>query len=84
MIVDNTITRRFILLLASLTIVVLLGCAKQSIIADEAIIRYQKVNIPGYVKSDYEQQIDSSNDEVKYNAICNLIPYAPEYAEILT
>lgn len=72
------------MLVASLTIIVLLGCAKKSIIADEAIIRYQKVNIPGYVKSDYEHQIDSSNDEVKYNAICNLIPYAPKYAKILS
>jgi len=61
-----------------------MGCIKKYGITDDALIRYQKVNIPGFDKSDYERLLNSSNDEVKYNAICNLILYAPNYAEILT
>ncbi len=69
----------------SLFLAVLLtaGCAKKTIIADEAIIRYQKVQIPNYEKSDYEKLLTSESDEVKYNAICNLIEHASDYARAL-
>lgn len=70
-------------LVISLVVLSVFGCAKKTIIADEAIIRYQKIEIPRYGKSDYEELITSDNDEVKYNAICNLIPYASEYARTL-
>lgn len=70
-------------LIIPLAVLSVFGCAKKTIIADEAIIRYQKIEIPRYGKSDYERLITSDNDEVKYNAICNLIPYAPEYARTL-
>ncbi len=59
------------------------GCAKK-IIHEDAVIRYQSVSIPSYDKPDYELQLESKNDEVKYNAICNLIPDAPEYAKVLS
>jgi hypothetical protein len=66
-----------------LAILLTAGCAKKTIIADEAIIRYQKVQIPNYKKSDYEELLTSENAEVKYNAICNLIEHASDYARSL-
>ena len=48
-----------------------------------AIVRYQSIPIPAYDRSDYEALLTSEDHEVKYNAICNLIPYASRYARIL-
>ena len=72
-----------LVLVISLAVLSITACNKKSIIADEAIIRYQKVEIPSYKKSDYERLITSKNEEVKYNAICNLLPYANNYATSL-
>ncbi|MCP3891177.1 MAG: hypothetical protein GY702_20270, partial [Desulfobulbaceae bacterium] len=50
---------------------------------DNSAIRYQMVEIPDYEISDYEDLLASENDVAKYNAICNLIKYAWDYAGIL-
>ncbi len=50
---------------------------------DKAIVRYQDVDIPYYERVDYEKMLTSKEHEVKYNAICNLISYASEYADHL-
>jgi hypothetical protein len=71
----------FLVLLLLVGIPEMSGCAKKSLIADETMIRCQAVNIPCYKKSDYERLLNSNNDEVRYNAICNLVPYAREYAK---
>ena len=72
------ITKLFLLL--SLVILLTAECATQDIIDHVVIIRYQNVQIPDYEKADYEKLLFSENDEVKYNAICNLIQYARDYA----
>lgn len=59
--------------------VCVLGCGP----VDKAIVRYQNIHIPAYERSDYEKLLTSEEHEVKYNAICNLIPYASRYASIL-
>lgn len=59
--------------------VCVLGCGP----VDKAIVRYQNIHIPAYERSDYEKLLTSEEHEVRYNAICNLIPYASRYASIL-
>ena len=58
------------------------GCIGNNRFTDGAI-RYQEVKIPGYEISDYENLLATENDEVKYNAICNLIKRAWDYASVL-
>ncbi len=57
----------------------LFGCMP----SHNVIVRYQSVPIPTYDRRDYEELLTSKDHDVKYNAICNLIPYAFMYARIL-
>ena len=59
------------------------GCVEKNRFAGSGAIRYQKVQIPIYEISDYENLLFSENKEVKYNAICNLIEHAWDYAPVL-
>jgi hypothetical protein len=59
------------------------GCAKKEI-ASTGPIRYQQVEIPGYQKQDYENLLSHESEDVRSNAICNLIPHAAEYGRILS
>lgn len=60
------------------------GCAKKEISTARIPIRYQIVQIPEYQIGDYEKMLDSGNDEVRYNAISNLVQYAGEYGKLLS
>ena len=60
------------------------GCVKKTVSLYGEPTRYQTIEIPGYQKGDYETLLDSNNDEVRYNAICNLIRYAVDYGRLLS
>lgn len=60
------------------------GCTKNAISLRPEPIRYQNIPIPDYQKADYELLLTSKNDEVRYNAICNLIQYAADYGRLLS
>jgi hypothetical protein len=60
------------------------GCAKKSISADGWPVRYQDVQIPGYKTIDYINLLDTDHEASRYNAICNVIPHAREYGELLS
>jgi hypothetical protein len=63
--------------------VLLTGCVEKNIISDGGVIRYQKIPIPGFEQSDYENMLSSDNSEVIHNSICNLVRHAHYYAETL-
>ncbi len=65
-------------------ILIFTGCLKKTISSQKPPIRYQLVQIPGYQQEDYEKLLKIKNEDVRYNAICNLIPYAVDYAERLS
>lgn len=60
------------------------GCAKKAIIAEGSPLRYQVVQIPGYEPEDYLAQLEAGDEAVRCNALCNLIPHAGEYGELLS
>jgi hypothetical protein len=65
-------------LLVALVSLLIAGCYESP-----RIRRYQLVAIPGYSRVHYENMLDSDDDEVRYNAICNLIEHASGYGNIL-
>ena len=79
---NNLIIVKFLLSLF-LSGLLMIGCVEKNRFADGGVIRYQKVQIPSYEMSDYENLLTCENDEVKYNAISNLIEYAQTYAMVL-
>lgn len=60
------------------------GCAKKSILAQGYPVRYQDVRIPGYHPQDYMYLLEADHEPSRCNAICNLIPHAREYGELLS
>jgi hypothetical protein len=60
------------------------GCAKKSVMAEGYPVRFQDVGIPGYHPRDYMDLLGSDHEPSRCNAICNLIPQAREYGELLS
>ncbi len=60
------------------------GCAQNGISLRPEPIRYQRISIPDFQKNDYALLLTSKNDEVRYNAICNLVQYAADFGRLLS
>lgn len=60
------------------------GCAKKTIVAEGYPVRYQNVRIPGYSPQDYVYLLEADHEPSRCNAVCNLIPHAREYGELLS
>ncbi len=59
------------------------GCAKKPF-SEGWPVRYQVVKVPGYEPQDYLVQMETDDEAVRCNAICNLIPLAGGYGEQLS
>lgn len=69
--------RKFNLVIILVIIFFLNGCG-------EEFFRFPSVEIPFYDISDYQRLLSSGNEEIVYNAICNLIKSAGDLASTLS
>lgn len=69
-----------VLALLLLSIVLFPGCYRDN----TELSRYPKVAVPGYAAKDYYLFLYNKNDDLKYNAICNLIEDAGSIASTLS